>query len=116
MTTNVQNYHVRQFVEVGLVTARASELKGTAVHVHFPVPDSVEPGPANDTFAGRDIGWDAEFVGSCATTIGILWKISSLSLGRAAAFDRVDYLPLGILGGRVIVGQDDLARAATMDS
>lgn len=114
MGTNVQDYHVGQFVEVGLIAACASELKGAAVHVHFPVSDSVEPGPADDTFAGRNIGWDCVFVGSCAIAIGVLRKISCLSFGGATTFDRMDYLPLRILGGRVVVGQDNLARASTM--
>lgn len=86
---------------------------GRAVHVHFSLPNFVEPGPSQSVVRRCNLVWYRvlEFVGSVSSRVGS--HIARVG-GWAAALDGLDDLEDGVLGGRYVLCQADLAGSPTM--
>lgn len=84
-----------------------------AVHVHFPIPYAIEPGPGQRVVPGVQVSrndklqlrWDGSL--SSATEI-------ALDIERTAPFKRLDHHPPGILRRLRIFGDADLTGTPTM--
>lgn len=82
-----------------------------AVHVHLPIPVLIEPGPCKGVICRGDLIWYGvlEFVGSVSGWIRA--HVARVG-GWAAALDGLDNLEDGVLGGRQVLCQADLAGSA----
>jgi hypothetical protein len=116
----VGNEHVRKRaksrggVGSGSGGTSAANLNRSAVHVELAVSDLVQPRPGESVLTiGHVLGHcDGEGSGSVASRV--LLEIAC-NVGRAAANNAVDDLPLRRLCGLGVCGHGELARAATVN-
>lgn len=109
---NVCSGHVGEAVKA--LARTAGNVDGSAVHVHLAVADLVEPGPSHCQLTLRKRLRNGEVVGTERATLCV--EVALRVRGRAATNDRVDDLPLGVLGGLQVLSDGDLARSATVGS
>ena len=86
---------------------------GRAIHIHLSLPNLVEPGPSQSVIRWCDLAWYGvlKFVGSVSGRVRS--HISRVG-GWAAALDGLDNLEDGVLGGRYVFGEADLAGSPTV--
>lgn len=78
------------------------------VHVHLTVSNTVEPSPGHGVFSSIDFG-NGEFeIRVVDHVVGILRQVTR-GIDRATTFERLDDVPVGLLGGLFVGGQTDLA-------
>jgi hypothetical protein len=85
----------------------------STVHVHFSVADPVKPCPSEGVLTRCNAIRNREMESTSAMAVWIFRQVSSY-IGRASALNRVDDLPLGVLGGFWVCCQANLARSTTM--
>lgn len=108
-----------------LVTGTARDVDVHAVLVHFPIADRVEPGPRQNGMARLDAlrHGDVPRVNTLGLSVGSAVCVARVevtgSIGRAAALDAVDDVPVvgvGSLCGIGLVGDRQLARTTSVHS
>jgi hypothetical protein len=93
----------------------ATNLDRSAVHVELTVPDFVQPGPSESVLAVWDALGHCDREGSSTVTVRVRWRDVTGDVGRAAADNTMDDLPLRRLIRLGICCKGELARATTVD-
>lgn len=101
------------FLNIGPLRRSALDLEGSTVHVHLTVSNAVEPSPGERVLAGANAVRNG-VVEFGRISHGSTTRKVTVHVGGAAAFDRLDDHPFGVLGRLQIGGQTDLAGATTM--
>lgn len=128
---NVGDEHLRQVVALADVDEAARVYDGSgrvalafgfldgdggAVHVELAVADAVQPGPSEGILARGDTFGNLELKVGRALGVRVVAPQVACSVGGASTFDGMDDLPDRVLGRLHVLGDADLARAATVDS
>lgn len=88
---NVGLEHVRKRVEIVHVVRTTSDFDGSAVHVHLPIANLIEPSPCESgTFGGWELLGDVERQATCVLRSG------------TSAFERLDRLEFAFPVRRLI--------------
>lgn len=113
--TGVCTEHSRESIETshgGLTTTNGDS---STLHVHFSVSKAVEPGPCNDSLAGRKVRGNPE-VDERQDVQSIAGLKVTSSLDRVVSLPRGHDSPSAVLGGLGIIGDRHLTRSTTVDS
>lgn len=78
------------------------------VHVHLTVSNTVEPSPGHGVFSSIDFG-NGEFEIRVVDHVVFIFRQVTRGIDRATTFERLDDVPVGLLGGLLVGGQTDLA-------